>query len=200
AGPELRTQLSASAAVPVAGVSRPLAEGLAEVLVARSRVGGVSIVPARVAAGWGVAEGELLDRARRQVLDDGLLARRTVDLGGVRVTLLEDVSNFTATHVLWLPTYVDVSDYGALVALPTRTVVLAHALVDSSALAAVQALLVNAARLHASGPQSLSPQLYWWRPGPSLTALPAQVGQERVNFFPPGDFVDLLDRLPPHGL
>lgn len=197
AAPALRSRLSAPEAVPPGVLQRPLAEGLVEVLTVLSAAGGVGTVPLAAAAGWGRLPDELFERARHQVLDDGLLTRTRVDLGGVEMTVVESASTFTATHLLWLPTYVDVPSDGALVAAPTRTLVMAHPLVDRTALDAIQALLLNATRLHRDGPQQLSPMLYWWRPGAVLTALPARVGEHSIDFHPPGDFLEVLQRLSP---
>ena len=44
------------------------------------------------------------------------------------------------------------------------------------------------------GPGSISDDLYWWRPE-GLVRLPAEVGEGRVEFFPPDEFVELLNRL-----
>ncbi len=193
--PLLRARLYPSVLMPSAEVvSRPLGADLVEVLVA-DREGGIGTVPPAALDAWGRGADDLLDLGRRQVQGAGLVERRSVDLGGVHCTVLEDPSYYTTSHVWWLPTYVDVPDNGALVVLPSRHLVMAHPIYDSTALDAAQALLVNARRLHAEGPGSLSPRLWWWRSG-ALCELPARVSDERISFMPPADFVDVLSSLP----
>lgn len=192
ARPLLRARVVAEGALLTEDVvHRPVAEGLAEVLVAD--VGGaVRSLPAGVVAGWAAGADELLDLGRAQVLAAGLLSRRTVDLGGVDVLALESPSAFAATHVWALPTYVDVPPAGLLVALPTRHLVLAAPLTGrGQALDLAQALLVNADGLHRAGPGALSPDLYWWREG-VLTLLPGTP----TSLSPPLAFVEVLDALP----
>jgi len=172
-------------------VRRPLAAGLVEVLVA-DVAGAVRTIPPAAVADWGSPVAELLDLAREQVLADGLLTRRTLDLGGVDVLALESPSAFTATHVSWLATYVDVPVAGLLVALPTRHLVLcAPMLSRGQVLDAAQALLANADALWTAGPGALSPDLWWWRDA-VLTLLPGTP----ASLSPPIEFIEVLDTLP----
>lgn len=190
--PLLRSRVVAEGALLTEDVvRRPVAAGLAEVLVAD--VGGaVRSLPPAVVAGWDTEPGALLDLGREQVLADGLLSRRTLDLGGVEVLALESPSAFAATHVWALPAYVDVPPAGLLVALPTRHLVLAGALTGrDQALDLAQALLLNADGIWRAGPGSLSPDLYWWRDG-ALTLLPGTP----TSLSPPLAFVEVLDALP----
>lgn len=172
-------------------VCRPLAQGLVEALVADVR-GAVRAVPRQVAARWEEPVDDLLDLARRQVLEDGLLTCSTLDLGGVQVRALESSSAFTATHVSWLASYVDPPPAGMLVALPTRHLVLCAPVQGrAQVLEAAQVLLVNAAELERQGPGGLSPDLYWWRPQ-GLVLLPGTP----TSLSPPLEFVEVLDALP----
>ena len=191
--PLLRSRVYAEGAVLADDVvCEPLAAGLVEVLVAEV-LGAVRSLPAAVVEAWGVARPELFVQARRQVLDGGLLTRRELDLDGVILIALESPSPFAATHVHWLPSYVDVPPAGALVALPTRHLILVAPLVTrESTLAAAQALLVNADRLWQDGPGGLSPDLWWWKP-PELVLLPGTP----TSLSPPPAFIEVLDALPP---
>ena len=190
--PALRARVYTEGAVLADDVvHRPLAEGLVEALVVEVR-GAVRAVPPRVAAAWGEPVDDLLDLARRQVLDGGLLTRDVLDLGGVLVHALQSPSAFAATHVSWLGTYVDPPPAGLLVALPTRHLVLcAPVLGRGQVLEAAQVLLLNAAALEREGPGGLSPDLYWWRPG-RLVLLPGTP----TSLSPPQEFVEVMDALP----
>lgn len=190
--PLLRSRVSTEGAVLLDDVvRRPFADGLVEVLVAEV-AGAVRAVPPSVVASWGVPADDLLDLGRGQVRAAGLPAARAVDLGGVEALALESPSAFTATHVCWLGRCVDVPAAGALVALPTRHLLLcAPMTARGAALDAAQALLVNAEALEQAGPGPLSPDLWWWRAG-SLVRLPGTP----TGLAPPLAFLEVLDALP----
>lgn len=172
-------------------VRRPLADGLVEVLVA-DIAGTVRTLSPAVVAAWGRDPAALLDLGRRQVLDGPPPLGRTVDLGGAQVLALESPSAFTATHVHVLPAYADLTADGALVALPTRHLLLVAPLrTRQGALDAAQALLVNAELLWQQGPGALSPDLWWWRDG-ALVLLPGTP----TSLSPPAAFLEVLDALP----
>ena len=190
--PLLRSRVYADGAVLADDVAtQHLAEGLVEVLVAELE-GAVRSLPTAVVDGWGAPRGELFVQARRQVLAAGLLTRRELDLEGVVLIALESGAPFAATHVHWLPSYVDVPAAGALVAMPTRHLMLVAPMVGrTQTLDAAQALLVNADRLWREGPGELSPDLWWWKP-PELVLLPGDPG----SLSPPEAFLEVLDALP----
>ncbi len=190
--PLLRSRVYAEGALLADDVAtQHLAEGLVEVLVAEVD-GAVRSLPTTVVDGWGVSRGELFVQGRQQVLAAGLLTRRELDLEGVVLTALESSAPFAATHVHWLPSYVDVPAAGALVALPTRHLVLVAPMVGrTQTIDAAQALLVNADRLWRDGPGELSPDLWWWKP-PELVLLPG----DPTSLRPPIEFLQVLDGLP----
>lgn len=190
--PRLRVRVYTEGAVLADDVvRRPLCPGLVEVLVV-DLAGAVRVLPPAAVAAWDEPVEGLFARGRDQVLADGLLTRRELDLGGVDVLALESPSAFAATHVSWLPTYVDVPPAGLLVALPTRHLLLCAPLTGrGQALHAAQALLVNADALWRTGPGALSPDLWWWRDG-ALELLPGTP----TSLSPPVRFVEVLDALP----
>ena len=191
--PLLRVRVQAEGAVLAEDVvARPLCDGLVEVLVAEV-AGAVRLVPPALVQRWGSDEDELLALGRTQVLRAGLLERRPLDLEGVLLTVLEGSSAFAGTHVRWLSTYVDVPPAGALVALPTRHVVLVAPMHRrGEVLDAAQALLVNADRLWREGPGALSPDLWWWRPD-AMLRLPGSP----TSLSPPAAVLEVLDALDP---
>lgn len=192
ARPLLRTRVYAEGALLADDVvRRPLADGLVEVLVVEV-AGAVRPLGPSAVAGWAASPYALLDLGRAQVLAAGRLDVRPVDLGGVAVLALESPSPYAATHVPGLGAYVDPPPAGLLVALPTRHLVLCAPLTGrADALAAAQALLVNADALWREGPGALSPDLWWWRDG-ALTLLPGTP----TSLSPPVAFLEVLDALP----
>lgn len=189
-GPLLRSRVYAEGAVLADDVvTQHLADGLVEVLVAELG-GAVRAVPPSAVAVWGGPPP--FPRARQQTLDAGLPMRSTLDLDGVELVALELPTPFAATHVHWLPSYVDVPPAGALVCLPTRHLVLVAPMVGrQQVLDAAQTMLVNAERLWQDGPGGLSPDLYWWHP-PALVMLPGTP----TSLSPPVEFLQVLDALP----
>jgi hypothetical protein len=84
---------------------------------------------------------------------------------------------------------------GALVAVPNRHTMLYAPIADLTVVDTLQAMAILSQRRHAEGPGSLSPTLYWWRDG-HLLALPVEVDDDGVRFFPPNEFVEgCLERL-----
>ena len=192
--PLLRSRLYDESEFLLADVlARPLAPGVVEALVVVED-GAIGTIPRPDARHWAEDLDNLYALARRQVREEGRPAVRDVDLDGVTLTAVESPSFFTTTHLFWLPDLVDLPADGALVALPTRYLMLVHPVRDASVVDAVQAMIVNTQALHEQGPGSLSPHLYWWRDG-GLTLLPATVEPERISFRPPPEFGALVERL-----
>jgi hypothetical protein len=158
----------------------------------------VQTVPLERAAAWGVGEDELFRvgfaNVRAQDLPE--VSTRRLDPHGVELTLLTGESFFIATSALWLDDLIDVPrQTGALVGIPSRDVVIVHAIRDGRVLHAVQLMLASLDTMFREGPGSLSPSLYWWRLG-TLTRLEGGVEDDVVRFAPPDDFTRMLERLP----
>ena len=192
AAPLLRSRVMGEGAVLLDDVvAVPLCDGLVEVLVA-DVLGAVTALAPTVVLGWDRPVDALFALARDQVLADGLLTRTELDLDAGALVSLESTSAFAATHVRWLASYLDVPSAGALVALPTRHLLLAAPMLRrADVLDAAQLLLVNAERLEREGPGGLSPDLFWWRPD-AMVRLPGTP----TSLSPPPEFLEVLDRLP----
>ena len=121
----------------------------------------------------------------------------TVEVGGVQLHSIFGESFYVASLVRFLPDLIgDLGPHGAVVSFPRRHTVLASAIHDMSAALAVQAMIPDTRRIYAEGPGSVSAHLYWWHDG-ELTWLPVQVENDRLAFYPPETFVDMLNSLPP---
>lgn len=172
-------------------VARPLCPGLVEVLLVDEQ-GALAQVPSAVAGGWGVPFEVLLQRGRAQALALEQPTVEALDLGVEGVVAVQTSSPFAGSQVLRLAELVDVPAAGALVALPTRHLLLAAPLrTRAQALDAAQALLANAEQLWEQGPGPLSPDLFWLCGG-DLVHLPGTP----TSLSPPLAFVELLDALP----
>lgn len=191
AAPLLRTRVVTEGSLLVEeAVGRPFGDGLIEILVADAG-GAVTPLSPTLVAGWDMPVDELLRRGRAAVLDHELPSVRSLDLGPVTALVLETPTVFAAVHLNALPAYADIGAAGALVALPTRHLVLVVTITGrSQALDAAQALLVNAELLEGESPAPLSPDLWWWRAG-ALVRLPGTP----TDLRPPRAFLDVLGEL-----
>ncbi len=192
AGPLLRTRVQSEGSVLTGeGVHAALCDHLVEVLHVDTS-GALAPVPAAVAEGWDVPVQELLLRGRAQALAVEQPSVEPVDVGADGVVAVTTSSPFAGSQVHRLGELLDVGAAGALVALPTRHLLLAAPLTTrAAALDVAQALLVNAERLWEQGPGGLSPDLFWWRPA-GLVHLPGTP----TSLSPPLAFVQVLDALP----
>jgi len=147
-------------------------------------------------AGWGRPIEELLDLATDQTVAEAAgLQRDSVDLGdGVTATFLSGDSFFVASQVLRFDELAGSPPNGALVVLPARHLLIWYPIRTTATVRAVQRLLAVANRLYQEGPGPVSPELFWWHG--ALTLLPSRVSGGSVDFFPPDDFVELLNSLP----
>jgi hypothetical protein len=176
-------------------VARHLAPGLLAV-VARDLPETVEAVPREHAAAWGIPDDELFRLGYANVAGQDLPQVQTRRLEpGFELTTFSSESFFTTTNALWPDRYLQVFPAtGALVGVPHRHTVLVHPIRDFSALYAINLMLVSLDRMYHEGPGSLSPMLYWWRPG-SFTLLPGDVVDQQVRFSPPSEFVHVLNQL-----
>lgn len=180
-----------------ATVSRPFADGLVAALFIDLPESVASVSPSDLGR-WGIDVYEAFDAAYQNVQRNEPISIDEVDLGdGVKVHALCSDSFFCATHVVWLDDLLDdISQYGALVIIPHRHAVIVHRLTRAPmAMAAVRRLADLARSMHLQGPGSLTPNLYWWRPG-TLTHLPVSWSGQKVMLSAPEEFDQLLDALP----
>lgn len=167
-------------------ISRPFGPGLIEAVVADTPTT-VRTVVAEDAASWQVGADAVFDVARAGVRADGPLEVDIIDDLGIRV--LEGSTFYAATHLLWLESYLTPGRYGALVVAPTRSMIAACPVLDSSAVVAAERLHTLAQNAYEQGPGSLSSELYWWREG-RLTLLETRIDAGRLVL--PGDFLLFL--------
>ncbi len=107
---------------------------------------------------------------------------------GFTCTMLSDESFFTATHALFLDRYPGcIGERGALVAVPTRDKVLAHALEEPLSDEHARIFALVARELAERGPGTLTTRLYWLHDG-AFTELPYDLTDDDFTFSPPEAF------------
>ncbi len=163
---------------------------------------------------WAVDDEELYDTALDNVRNEGLLDGNKVVVGdATSVVVLEGGRTFfAASHALFLEDYLMneslvgtggyQGEYGAVIAIPQRHVVIYYPIDDLRVLGAIQSMLVTAANMFAEGPGSISPDLYWLPPDDHdtedlLVRLPCERTDDALRFMPPPAFVALLASLGP---
>ncbi|MFB9833677.1 hypothetical protein [Actinoallomurus acaciae] len=186
----LRSRIYPAEARTARLISRPFAPGLIEAIVADTPTTVRTVVTDDV-VGWPVTADELFAVGRDGVRADGPLECDVIDDTGIRV--LEGSTFYAATHLVWLESYLDPGPYGVLAVAPTRSTIAACTIRKDTALISAERLRAFAADTHEDGPGSLTPDLFWWHRGGSLTLL------ERANTGParlPEDFLRFVASLP----
>jgi len=163
---------------------------------------------------WAVDDEELYETALDNVRNEGLLDANKIEVGAAtNVVVLEGGRTFfAASHALFLEDYLMneslvgtagfQGEYGAVIAIPQRHVVIYHPIDDLRVVAAIQSMLVTAANMYAEGPGSISPDLYWLPPDDHdtedlLVRLPCERVDDALRFMPPPEFLALLESLGP---
>jgi hypothetical protein len=163
---------------------------------------------------WAVDDAELYETALDNVRNEGLLDANKIEVGdSTNVVVLEGGRTFfAASHALFLEDYLMneslvgsggfQGEYGAVIAIPQRHVVIYHPIDDLRVVAAIQSMLVTAANMFAEGPGSISPDLYWLPPDDHdtedlLVRLPCERDKDSLRFMPPPEFVAILESLGP---
>ncbi|MEA2645519.1 MAG: hypothetical protein QOE92_602 [Chloroflexota bacterium] len=178
-------------------VLRTLDQTLIEALVYDLPDTVVNVKPEHV-ANWAMAEDDLFQIAERNTSNLGLPEGSPYRLpDGTEVTVFENADVFTSTHSLWLDRLLTLDGTrGAVISLPNRHVLVAHPFDDLSIVTAISGMIPLANHLFQRGPGSISPSLYWWREG-RFVRLPSEFDGKTVSFYPPDEFVVVLNQLGP---
>ncbi|GEM_PF-5506943 len=144
--------------------------------------------------GWNRSSEELLLAGTVQVRKRARLRQRIERGFGGRVTRLAGSSLFSTGHLFDLPQHVGpLPEAGALVAVPTaREILVAPLDNDAQLVNDATATLVSAVTAYAEGPNALTPDVWWWRPGEDFT--PALRYDGRPRFEGPRELREIFDR------
>jgi hypothetical protein len=201
----LRTRIYPAEADNGVLAARPFAPGLIEAVVVDTPTT-VRTVTIEEARSWPVSLESLFVLGRANVRSDGPLQCEEQEAGEVRFSVLHGWTFYAATHAAWLEEYLDLGPYGALVVVPSRSMIAAYPIQGTVAaepwaarpggygpvvLAAAE-LQNQAQQAYEEGPGSLSPHLFWWRAG-DLTLLETRYDGDSVVL--PEDFLAVLSTL-----
>jgi hypothetical protein len=188
----LRTRIYPAEADNGILAARPFAPGLIEAVVVDTPTT-VRTVTIEEMEEWPVSGDALFVLGRANVRSDGALQVDDQILGdNVRVTVLHGWTFYAATHLAWLDEYIDMGPYGALVVVPSRSLIAAYPIRarpyerEAVVRTAATQLQAHARQAYDEGPGSLSPHLFWWRAG-TLTLL--ETRYHGSSLVLPRDFV-----------
>lgn len=147
---------------------------------------------------WGVSKPDIFRLAMENVHREEGIDRQELGVeAGCKLNALMGDSFFTASHALFLEEHLPqpLPEMGALVAIPTRHLVVYHPITDASALNALQAMLPMAIGVFQDGPGSVSPSVYWWREAAwwhegQFTRIPAEIEGKKLQVYPPNEFIE----------
>ena len=83
---------------------------------------------------------------------------------------------------------------GSLVGLPHRHSAIIYPIENSEVVLAINYLIPAIYGINREGPGSLSNHLFWYK-DKTFTSLPYEIKGNVIDFFPPGEFVELLKKL-----
>lgn len=146
---------------------------------------------------WGLPIDELFVIAQDNVRETCIPDVTEQDMGDdLSVTMLSDESFFVASHALTLEQHYPncIGQFGALVGIPHRHVLLAYPIETLDVVKAIPKMIAVVLGMERDGPGSISPRLYWLQHGEFLD-LPYRVESNTLNFAPPDEFLEMMNLL-----
>ena len=113
----------------------------------------------------------------------------------VSVKIMSGDSFFASTQILMLEEFSPcLGLYGSLVGVPHRHTAIIYPIQNLDVIKAVNVLIPLIKGLYNEGPGSISPNLYWYRHQKFIT-LPYRETRKALQFYPPAEFTDMLNRM-----
>lgn len=146
-------------------VTRPLAPGLLETVVVDYPD---SIMPLNRADIGNTPENGVFGTALALSIGKEPHYAQMNDVGGVPVMHIGGTHRYVSAHVHVLSRHVfaNIAPYGALVSFPVPEYVIVHSIGNPHLFIAMEAVQTLTRRHFEVGEKAVSPQVYWWRPGP----------------------------------
>jgi hypothetical protein len=141
-------------------MERPLVDGLGERLMLRRGMVGMT-VSSQTVDSWQVDHGQVWAAGRDNALLDEPVEVCPTRVGDVGYLTIRG-GRWASSQVLGLDRHLGSLAYGALVAVPSRSEVLVHAIVDQGFVEAALAMLTTAASTFAAAPLPIGCDLFWW--------------------------------------
>jgi hypothetical protein len=176
AAPRLRVRLAADASQPGWAVYRNVCEGLDEMLMLRNDVG-CETVNADQVEEWGQPLDKVWAEARQRTYWDETRERRILAKEKVRVVWVRH-SFFASSVLLSLqPLLSRKNQHGALAMVPCRDALLYVEMTTPRVAEDAAAMMEVGSQWYVDGPGSISPDVFWYRPGGSIERIARLVGK-----------------------
>jgi hypothetical protein len=120
------------------------------------------------------------------------------DFGEFCIWFVQGEHFFTPNIVLDLESRQElIGSKGSLIGLPHRHVAIIYPIENLEVLKAINGLIPTIYGMCQEGPGSLSDNLFWYK-DKIFTHLPYEIEDDKLNFIPPQEFVELLNELNPN--
>lgn len=146
-------------------------------------------------ANWDKTEDELFQIGMENIRENYPMAVTREDMGSFEIQYINHDHFFTANILFELEKNPDlVGTRGSLIGLPHRHAALIYPIEDVTVAKAVQGLIPAIYSMHKESPDSLTPNLFWYRDG-IFTPLPYELREGKLYLMPPDSFMALLSEL-----
>ncbi|MEW2355274.1 hypothetical protein [Spirillospora sp. NPDC029432] len=172
--------LNAAPGMRDALVNRPLAPGLLETVVVDYPD---SIMPLNRSSIGSRPEAEIFAAAVRASIEKEPHYVKTDEIWDVPISHIGETHRYIGAHVHALPRHLGPAPYGALVSFPVPEYLVFHEIGGTHLFAAMEAMQALTRTHFDKGEKAISPQVYWYRPGPALDLRPVgiQVDHEQKS-------------------
>ncbi|MCU0434119.1 MAG: hypothetical protein MUC87_11740 [Bacteroidia bacterium] len=144
---------------------------------------------------WGKTLDELFDEGIANMKARYPLTLSKETLEGVNIWITQADHFFTPNIAFDIHNHPQINgSHGTLVGLPGRHVALFYPIENLEVVKAVNMLISIVYNMHQRGPGSLSNFIFWYRDG-EFTSLPYQIEENKIQFKPPVEFVNMLNGL-----
>lgn len=175
-------------------VYRELTDEIVELLVFDLPHTVTSIKPKNISA-WNKQTNELFDIGFKNIKSNYPLEISQQDMKDYKIWFIQS-DNVFASNIL-----LDKDDlkkhigkHGALIGVPHRHAVIIYPIENLEVARAINSLIPIIKGMNNEGPGSISDKLYWYNDNKFIN-LPYKIGDNKLQFYPPDDFVTMLNRL-----
>jgi hypothetical protein len=176
AAPRLRIRLTPDASQPGWAVSRPVCQGLDQMLMLRNEVGCETVNEEELAS-WGQPPEKVWADARLHTVWDEPRERRILTRDRTRIVWVGQ-SFFASSLLLGLDHLLATSaKHGALAMVPCRDALLYVEMTGVGVVEEAAAMMEIGSQWFVDGPGSISPDLFWYRPGGAVERIARVAGR-----------------------
>ena len=146
---------------------------------------------------WNKTNEELFEWGRENARKNNPVEISSQTVAGFAIRFIQGVHFFVANTVLDMGRYPElVGTKGSLVGIPHRHAVLVYPIENLEVATAVGKLIPIIRGMFEEGSGGISPNLYWYHAN-RFTTLPYELSDNKLKFYPPEAFVDMLNILEP---